>query len=152
MWARMGEWDGNSMADLHGALRRYLDARNSSLTAARQTLKVNELDARAILFIADRPGIRPGELRDYLGVTSAGVTTLVDRLVERGIVRRDVDETDRRVTHITLTIDLRSEPWSALTQFDHEFERAVTARNDSDSARFSELLDSLTAQVRSEGS
>src|SRR3546814_7665482 len=68
---------------LQRALTRYVEARQASLIEGRHKLGVNELDARALLFIAAHPGSRPTSLRDYLGITSAGVTALVDRLEQR---------------------------------------------------------------------
>lgn len=127
------------------ALTRYVEARQASLIEGRHKLGVNELDARALLFIAAHPGSRPTSLRDYLGITSAGVTALVDRLEQRGAVRRDVDEGDRRVNRLTVTVDLSAEPWSALTRFDTDFEGALAALGDADAERFASALDALTS-------
>lgn len=135
------------MPALTRALQRYVEARSAALITARRELQVGELDARALLFVADNPGARPGQLRDYLGITSAGVTTLVDRLVQRGAVRRDVDEDDRRVNHLTLTIDLTANPWSALTRFDDAFSAAALKSDPAETERFAEALDALTALV-----
>ena len=129
------------------ALQRYTDARAAALLKARRALKVNEMDARALLFIAGSPGTRPGNLRDYLGITSAGVTTLVDRLAERGAVRRDVDAEDRRVNRLTVTVDLASAPWSALTMFDDAFSAAATNSNPAEEGRLAAALDALTASA-----
>jgi DNA-binding MarR family transcriptional regulator len=126
------------------ALQRYIDARQASLIQARHKLGVNELDARALLFIAAHPGSRPTSLRDYLGITSAGVTALVDRLVQRGAVRRDVDDSDRRVNRLSVTVDLSTEPWSALTRFDSDVE-SVLAAGHADAERLASTLDVLTA-------
>src|SRR6478735_4056167 len=117
----------SSSATLGGALRVYLDARNAAMIAARRSLNINEMDAKALMFIVDNPGTRPTTLRDYLGITSAGITTLIDRLVERGAVRREIDVVDRRVNRITATIDITAEPWSALSRFDVEFDSAIEA-------------------------
>jgi DNA-binding MarR family transcriptional regulator len=124
---------------------RYIDARQASITEARRRLGVNELDARALLYISANPGTRPTALREYLGITSAGVTTLVDRLVQHRAVRRDVDDQDRRVNRLTLTVDLGVEPWSALTRFDVQFDRALAGAECEDSVRFAGALDDLTA-------
>ncbi|KAA9149909.1 MarR family transcriptional regulator [Microbacterium lushaniae] len=129
---------------LSRALRRYVEARQASLTEARQALGVNEFDARALLFIAGHPRSRPTSLREYLGITSAGVTALIDRLEERGAVRREVDPDDRRVNRLTVTVDLSAEPWSALTRFDAAFERALAASADGDAERLAALLETLT--------
>lgn len=133
------------------ALLRYVEARMNALAAARRELSLGEGDARALLHIAANPGIRPTQLRDHLGITSAGVTALIDRLAERGIVRRDADEDDRRVSRISLTVDLADEPWSALTRFDTDFEVAVDAVAEDDCVTFSDLLESLTAATLERG-
>ena len=127
------------------ALHRYVDARTAALTSARRALKVNELDARALLYIANNTGTRPGNLRDYLGITSAGVTTLIDRLVGRNAVRRDVDADDRRVNRISVIVDLDAEPWSALTRFDVAFAKAVAQSGADDTGRLARELDALTS-------
>jgi DNA-binding MarR family transcriptional regulator len=129
---------------LQSALQRYLDARGAALLAARTSLGIGELDARALLFVAANPGTRPTRLREYLGITSAGVTTLIGRLVDRGAVRREVDAHDRRVNRITVTVDLDNEPWSALTRFDNDFDSAIGDQSPTTMDEFAELLDALT--------
>jgi DNA-binding MarR family transcriptional regulator len=138
-----------SRSSLSRALRRYLDARGEALLAARIGLGIGELDARALLFVAENPGTRPTRLREYLGITSAGVTTLIDRLVARGAVRRDVDAVDRRVNRITLTVDMDVEPWSTLTRFDTDFETAVRGRTVDEMDGFAAVLDALVETSRS---
>lgn len=136
---------GTAPPALLAALGRYVEARNAALTSARRALNVNELDARALLFIARNRGTRPGNLRDYLGITSAGVTTLIDRLVERRAVRRDVDLDDRRVNRISVTVDLDAEPWSALTRFDAAFAEALEQSGFDDAGQLARALDAFTA-------
>jgi hypothetical protein len=129
------------------ALRRYIDARNAALIEARRVLGVNELDARALLFVADNPSTRATNLRDYLGITSAGVTALIDRLVERGAVRRDMDTADRRVNRLTVTVDMSTDPWSALSRFDTAFDQATAGADIDDTERFAAALDRFTASA-----
>ncbi|KHK98748.1 transcriptional regulator [Microbacterium mangrovi] len=139
------EPDGRGASPLTEALQRYLQSRSTALIAARRELSINELDARALLFIADHPGTRPGNLSAYLGITSAGVTTLIDRLVSRGAARRDVDAEDRRVNRLTATVDLSSPPWSALTRFDDAFHLASAEAGDQDLVeQFAAALDEYT--------
>ncbi|MEU1972049.1 MarR family winged helix-turn-helix transcriptional regulator [Microbacterium sp. NPDC019599] len=129
---------------LHEAMLRYVDARTASIVEARRELRINELDARAVLFIGAHPGTRPGTLSAFLGVTSAGVTTLIDRLVDRRVVRRDVDPNDRRVNRITVTVDLGEAPWSALTRFDDAFSRAAGAGDPDSTLRLAHALVAYT--------
>lgn len=127
------------------ALRQYLDARNAAMVAARASLGISDIDARALLFVVGNPGTRPTALREYLGITSAGVTTLIDRLVGRSLVRRDVDPSDRRVNRITATIDIADDPWSSLNRFDDDFDVAVGAADQAVVEKSAALLVALTA-------
>ncbi|MBI5161287.1 MAG: MarR family transcriptional regulator [Micrococcales bacterium] len=136
-----------SRGALETALRDYVQARSAALLSARKILRIGELDARALLFIVDNPGTRPGVLRGYLGITAAGVTTLTDRLVDRAVVRRDLDPSDRRMVRLTATIDIGAEPWSALTRFDTDFASAIAAHDLAETESAAALLSGFTRSV-----
>jgi DNA-binding MarR family transcriptional regulator len=136
-----------SRSKVRAALLAYVQARSDAISRARRELGIGEGDAKALLHIAANPGIRPSQLRDHLGITSPGVTALIDRLVERGIVRRDLDPHDRRVNRISVTVDLAEEPWAGLTRFDTAFDDVVSAGDEEEAARFAELLESWTAST-----
>lgn len=125
---------------LEAALRAYVEARNTALVEARKSLGLGELDAKALLFLAAHPGTRPSELRSYLGITSAGVTTLTDRLIGKGAVTRVIDANDRRSSFITVTVDLDEEPWSALMRFDRELAASLAETEPAATAAFSRIL------------
>jgi DNA-binding MarR family transcriptional regulator len=72
------------------------------------------------------------------------VTTLTDRLVNRGVVQRQVDADDRRVNRITATIDIAAAPWSELRRFDDDFELAIDEADRASTDELAELLASLT--------
>lgn len=129
------------------ALRSYLDARAAALLTARKTLGINELDARALLHVLAHPGIRPSELRTVFGLTSAGVTVLTDRLVERGVLRRDPDADDRRSVRLVATVDIGTAPWNALTSFDDAFEAAVRELDDDSANVCADLITRLMRAV-----
>jgi hypothetical protein len=67
--------------------------------------------------------------------------------VGREVVRRDVDPSDRRVSRITLTIDLSADPWSSLTRFDDDFDGAVASSDLEQTQQLAEFLESLTAST-----
>lgn len=136
---------------LLAALDDYVAARDEAIARARGELNVSELEASALSCIADEPGIRPSNLRGHLGVTAAGVTTLVDRLIGRGLLRRELDAEDRRVNHIYLEIDLDAEPWVALRRFPREVEEAVREEPAEIAAAAAEMLSRVTARVRARG-
>jgi hypothetical protein len=136
-----------SATTLRQALARYMEARGAALLEARRALKIGEADARALLFIADNPGSRPTQLSEYLGITTAGVTAMIDRLIDRGVVRREVDPDDRRVNRITATIDVSEDPWSSLTRFDNDFDVAVATHELDQADQLSAVLESLTERA-----
>lgn len=138
-----------SGAALGRALLAYCEARRVADAEARRELSLNELDARALIFVAENPGARPSHVRDHLGITSAGVTTLIDRLVQRGAVRRDLDEEDRRVNHITAIVELDTPPWSQLRAFDAAVEEAIAELDPDDARRVARLLTHITPSAGS---
>lgn len=115
----------NGESPIAAALERYVRERLRCVTEARRTLGLNELDMVTVLHVSKHPGIRPTELKNHLGITSAGVTTIVDRLVRRGIFRREVDPDDRRANHLHVEVDVTTEPWNCLTRFDDTFNAAL---------------------------
>src|SRR5688572_13402577 len=50
-----------------------------------------------------RGPLRPGYLAKAIGVSSASVTGILDRLEERGYIERVADPSDRRATSVRLT-------------------------------------------------
>ncbi len=58
---------------------------------------------KLLLLIASCQGMRVGDLAQRLGVTPPTVTTILDRLVEHGLVRREDDPVDRRLVIARLT-------------------------------------------------
>ena len=133
---------------LMAALDDYVTARDDAIAKALRDLGVSDLEAAALARIGEDPGIRPSVLRGHLGVTAAGVTTLVDRLIGRGLLRRELDEQDRRVNHIYLEIDLDAEPWVALRRFPREVASAVASEPADVARAAAEMLARVTERVR----
>lgn len=127
------------------ALTQYSREREAAAAKARKQLGVNELDAKALAIVGVNPGMRPSELATTLGVTSAGITTMVERLVRRGILRREADDSDRRVNHIHLAIDLEKEPWSQLARFDDACRRIIGSLDPRIEADLADFLTKTTA-------
>lgn len=58
---------------------------------------------KLLLLVASSDGSRVGDLAHWLGVTPPTVTTILDRLVAHGLVRREDDPIDRRLVIARLT-------------------------------------------------
>jgi len=94
-------------------MRRYRAAESAMRQRTRDAMRMGETDLLALrhLMKAGREGrmLRGRDLADLLGISSASVTILVDRLEAGGHVRRDRHPTDRRATVITATSDTDAE-------------------------------------------
>jgi len=94
-----------------GRLHRVADALHRRIDAvlAEHGLSRGDFDVLASLRRAGEPFSLPaGELAAHTMITSGGLTKRVDRLVERGMLRRDSHAADGRVRTIALTAEGRS--------------------------------------------
>jgi len=70
---------------------------------ARTDLDARSYDAMLHVYEAGFTGIRMADLAERVVLSKSGLTTLVDRLEERGLVRRLPDPADRRAIRIIIT-------------------------------------------------
>ena len=75
------------------------------------------------------------------------MTTLTDRLVDRGVIRRDVHDEDRRMVRLTSTVDLATDPWSALISFDDGIASAIDDLDPAATGSAADLLNGLLRTV-----
>jgi DNA-binding MarR family transcriptional regulator len=77
-----------------------------STTMARRVEAATDVPAAQAGAVVQLTQLGPclvGELGERLGLNSAGVTGLVSRLVQRGLVQREPDPHDRRAVRLRLT-------------------------------------------------
>jgi hypothetical protein len=79
--------------------------------------------------------------------TPGSVTTLVDRLVTRGLVRRVPDLTDQRAVLIEMTTTGRGRTWDAIRHFVGDVARLTASRSPADRAVIADFLIDLVAAV-----
>lgn len=56
-----------------------------------------------LFLVRETPGITPAQLARKMEIAPASATVSIRRLEEAGLLRREPDERDRRVVHLTLT-------------------------------------------------
>ncbi|WP_404313347.1 MarR family transcriptional regulator [Agrococcus terreus] len=102
-----------SSVDVLNLLRRYRSAEAAMRARTRSSMSMGETDLLALrlLLQAQRKGelMRQRDLATALGLASASVTALVDRLVKTGHVRREPHPADRRATIVVPTTDTDDE-------------------------------------------
>jgi DNA-binding MarR family transcriptional regulator len=88
--------------DIGEALGRLLTAYERLAHARRRALDLNTNEEAALQLVGQ--GVTaPSALSRALGMTTAGVTNMLDRLEASGHLRRDPHQTDRRRVLLTLT-------------------------------------------------
>jgi DNA-binding MarR family transcriptional regulator len=95
--AEFHAWHGSLL--FTSSTTRALD---EALTAAHG-ISVKEFDVLITLFNAPAVRLRMAELADRVVLSASGVTHLVTRLERDGLVRRSVDDNDRRSFFAALT-------------------------------------------------
>ncbi|UYY83140.1 MULTISPECIES: MarR family transcriptional regulator [Arthrobacter] len=86
--------------DLLNALRDYRASEAAMRRRTRTSMGMGETDLLALRYLLEAEhqerAVSPKELAAWLGVTSASMTALIDRLVASGNVRREPHPSDRR--------------------------------------------------------
>lgn len=103
MFARI---DQNSQKDeivqlIFGIIRRVHDELHKS-EAISDSL-YSPLQIHAIRYIKERGNPPMKDLADFLYVTPPSATSLIDGLVDAGIIKRTLDKKDRRFIRLTIT-------------------------------------------------
>jgi DNA-binding MarR family transcriptional regulator len=91
------------IVELFEAVRANQLATDKMDEAAARGLGVNRTDARCLDILERFGPISAGRLAAEAGLTTGAVTAVVDRLVEKGYVRRVADPTDRRRVMLEIT-------------------------------------------------
>lgn len=91
------------IADVARLLRAEFDRRTSD---AGMGLTPGE--ARTLVSAARAGAVRQGALAESMGVEAMTLSTYLDRLEARGLVRRNPDPTDRRAKLVEVTDDARA--------------------------------------------
>ena len=86
------------------SLAREEEAANDAFDeVAAQKLGVNRTDLRCLNIVQNHGGLTAGRLAELSGLTTAAVTTVLDRLERAGYARRVRDESDRRQVFVEVT-------------------------------------------------
>jgi DNA-binding MarR family transcriptional regulator len=93
--------------------RGYQSAVEKMDEAFCKLLGVNRTDGRCLDVIDQRPGITAGDLATAVGLSPGAVTTALDRLEQRGFVKRTRDPEDRRRVTLQLTAEAGRRAWEA---------------------------------------
>ena len=113
-WAKgLSEERTALLQELIAVNRAYQSAVEKMDEAFGKLLGVNRTDGRCLDVIDQRPGLTAGELAEAVGLSPGAVTTVIDRLEERGLVTRSRDPDDRRRVTLKMTPEANRLAWEA---------------------------------------
>jgi DNA-binding MarR family transcriptional regulator len=122
----------------------------SRLFLAQSSIRVSRTEAGVLRALAEAP-CRITELAARESVTQPAITLLVNRLADRGWVRRESDPLDGRVVLVTLTDKGRAVWDRLLREYRALLHEEMASLDDDDVkvlARAVEILDYLIARIR----
>jgi DNA-binding MarR family transcriptional regulator len=125
------------------AIRRAQLRAYESFYSALQDLETTPARFTLMLLIRENPGIRSVDLARKLGVARSGMVRLIDDLEQRGLMRRETLEADRRNQALALTAEGRR----YLKQLERAVERHETKLSSGLSARERAQLIELLQRV-----
>ncbi len=95
------------------AFRMYRAAEVAMRRRTRESMSMGENDLLVLRYLLKARQkdqlVSPGELARYLGVSTASMTAIIDRLEKSGHVRRERHATDRRSIYVIPTVDTDEE-------------------------------------------
>lgn len=125
-------------------MQRYQRSVQAFDDAVGRALGVGPADMRCLDWLSD--GARTaGELAVATGLRPAATTVLIDRLTERGFVRRVPSPDDRRKVLVELTEEGRAKVWSAYGPLVDEGGAVFDGVGVAQLRAWSALLDEMTA-------
>jgi len=131
------------------ALRRITRAMEfSARRLAKETGLTNS--QLMVLRILGQGEVTPGSIAIQIGLTQPTVTTLVDRLTERGLVARRRGETDRRQVWIALTESGKAMVASMPSDLQMSFHNEFTELADWEQAMVVAALERVAALLKAD--
>lgn len=143
---------GATSVDVLNLLRQYRDAESDMRSRTRSSMSMNETDLIALRYLlkAQREGrvVLQRDLVRLLGVTSASVTALVDRLSKSGHVTREPHPNDRRAVIVVPTVDSDNEVRETLGGMHQRMIALVDGLDENELAAVAKFLSGMVTAVK----
>lgn len=138
------EYPGSVILALHRATHATLHA----LTSALADLDLPAADINVLAILADGAGRTVGALATATATRPSTLTSLLDRLIKRGYIARELDPADRRSFLISLTPDGRAVAEHAAAAITDLERQALATVTPAQRAGFHAVVDALTEVTR----
>lgn len=119
-------------------------------SVAQMGLTVHQF--RALIFALTHDGATTSDLAEFVGVHPSVATGIVQRLVERDLMERVEDSTDRRVRRLHLSPQGRAFVEEAMGTVRAQRREQLSALSPAQLTQLGEILDTLTRSIERDGS
>ena len=130
------------------ALHRATHATLHALTTALADLDLPAADIDVLAILADGAGRTVGALASATATRPSTLTSLLDRLIKRGYIARELDPADRRSFLISLTPAGRAVAEHAAAAIADLERQALATMTSAQRAGFHAVIDALTEVTR----
>ncbi len=133
------------------SLRRFQFAQTAAFHRASEALGVPDAALHAMRTVVSDTGpdgVAMKDLAHDLGVSPAVVTGIVDRLEEKGWIRRELHRTDRRSTIVVPTVDDDSDVMLILHALDAPLRRVANSVSDDVAAVVRTMAGAMETELR----
>jgi DNA-binding MarR family transcriptional regulator len=130
-----------------GSVRALNDTMQQHTDATSRHLEMTTSEVRTLSLVARRSAVTPTELGARLGVTSGGMTGIVDRLERAGHLRRREDATDRRKVRVEVTEEAGAVARSALGGLNRTLRQLLATRSPEELQTIADFLTELEAAI-----
>lgn len=143
----------SSADDVIKTLLEYRVAEEAMRLRTRISMRMGTTDLQALRFLIKAQGenriVSGRDLADHLGMTSASVTALLDRLTKTGHVQRTPHPTNRRSNMVTATPGSDDEVRQTLGAMHGRMIETARALSASDADLIQQFLEAMTTAVDS---
>ncbi|WP_346767769.1 MarR family winged helix-turn-helix transcriptional regulator [Knoellia koreensis] len=129
--------------ELGTAMQRYQRSVQAFDDAVGRALGLGPADLRCLDVLVEGP-LSAGDLSTATGLRPAATTTLIDRLADRGLVRRTPSPTDRRKVLVELTPEGMQRTWELYGPMVQEGQQALASFTIAELDRMRALLEVFT--------
>jgi len=129
-------------------LRRIFQTMGHQSRRLEQTIGLTGPQLRILQAMAPGPSITMGELAARVNLTQGTVTSILDRLARKELIRRERDQTDRRKVHASLTPAGQRLLQLPGARFQAQFVDAFERLPDTEKTRIVDALQRLSALMQ----
>jgi DNA-binding MarR family transcriptional regulator len=133
------------------SLRRFQFAQTAAFHRASEALGISDAALSAIQTLVAHnidDGITMKDLAHDLGVSPAVLTGIVDRLEEKGWIRRQLHSSDRRSTVVVATVDEDSDVMRVLHALDAPLRKVANSISDDAAAIVRTMSGAMEVELR----